>query len=87
MRLEPDVVVLDFLIGGRDPIQEIRSLRENFPRLKVVVYTGYPDQDLSKRAFLAGAFRVVLKTIDSFAIKQAIRAAAAADDEQTRKKQ
>jgi two-component system, NarL family, invasion response regulator UvrY len=53
---EPDVLVMDVGLPGKNGIEILKSLREQFPRLKVLMVSMYPEDQYAVRAFRAGAF-------------------------------
>lgn len=52
---DPDVVVLDLSMPGEDGFSLIRRIRAQWPRIKVIVFTGSADDQSVGQAFLAGA--------------------------------
>jgi two-component system, NarL family, invasion response regulator UvrY len=53
---EPDVLVMDVGLPGKNGIEILKLLREQFPRLKVLMVSMYPEDQYAVRAFRAGAF-------------------------------
>lgn len=53
---EPDVLVMDVGLPGKNGIDILKSLREDHPRLKVLMVSMYPEDQYAVRAFRAGAF-------------------------------
>ena len=53
---EPDVLVMDVGLPGKNGIEILKSLREEYPRLKVLMVSMYPEDQYAVRAFRAGAF-------------------------------
>ena len=53
---EPDVLVMDVGLPGKNGIEILKSLREEYPRLKVLMVSMYPEDQYAVRAFKAGAF-------------------------------
>lgn len=52
---KPDVVVLDLGMPGTDVIALIGRLREVSPEVRILVYSGYDDQETIDLAIDAGA--------------------------------
>jgi two-component system response regulator DesR len=61
---EPDVLLVDLTMRGRDPIDAIRDVHAAFPELRIVVLSGTSDPRLLDRAREAGAAERILKTCD-----------------------
>jgi DNA-binding NarL/FixJ family response regulator len=53
---EPDVLVMDVGLPGKNGIDILKSLREEHPKLKVLMVSMYPEDQYAVRAFRAGAF-------------------------------
>ena len=53
---EPDVLVMDVGLPGKNGIEILKSLRDEYPRLKVLMVSMYPEDQYAVRAFKAGAF-------------------------------
>jgi two-component system invasion response regulator UvrY len=53
---EPDVLVMDVGLPGKNGIDILKALREDHPRLKVLIVSMYPEDQYAVRAFRAGAF-------------------------------
>lgn len=69
----PDVLLIDLTMEGRDPIEVIRELRAEFPRLRIVVLSGSSDPKVLDRARAAGASEIARKGIDVSDTLKAIR--------------
>ena len=61
-----DVLLLDLNIPGEDYAQNIKKIRENYPFLRIIIYTSYNHPDLIKS--------VVELKIDGFLLKNTPRA-------------
>lgn len=53
---EPDVLVMDVGLPGKNGIDILKALREEHPKLKVLMVSMYPEDQYAVRAFRAGAF-------------------------------
>ena len=69
----PDVLVIDLIMPGRDPIEAIQEAREVAPDLRIVAFSGTVDPQLLSRARQAGASQVVRKTCDVYETLDVIR--------------
>jgi DNA-binding NarL/FixJ family response regulator len=71
--LEPDVVLLDLILGAENGVQVLPRIRTAAPRCRVVVLTSYTDGDLVEPALAAGADGYLLKTAAAEGVLDAIR--------------
>lgn len=58
---QPDLIILDILLGDEDGLTILPALREAARDARVLVLTGLRSSDSQRRAILAGAMGVVLK--------------------------
>ena len=57
----PHVVIVDLCLGQHDGVHLIQCLRQDFPQIKVLVFSMYGDEAHVNRAFQAGACGFVTK--------------------------
>lgn len=60
-RLDPDIVVLDIDMPGRNPFEACAEVARRAPRSRVVVFSGHVRLDLIERAIESGAWAYVSK--------------------------
>lgn len=60
-RHQPDVLLMDIDMPGRDGIQAVQSLRREFPNVEVLMLTVFDDDERVFRALCAGASGYLLK--------------------------
>jgi DNA-binding NarL/FixJ family response regulator len=62
----PDVVILDLGMTGStfEPITAVRMLLQDYPKVRVLVLTGYDDEIYIRQIIDAGAYGYVLKSDD-----------------------
>jgi DNA-binding NarL/FixJ family response regulator len=60
-RLRPDVVVLDVNLPNVDGLRACRQLTQQYPEVKVILFTAVDDPEVKRRAFEAGAADFVHK--------------------------
>ncbi len=65
IELEPDVVIMDIRLPGKNGIQATKDILEVKPETKVVILTSYAEDELLFDAINAGAYGYVLKQIGS----------------------
>lgn len=64
-RYQPDVVVMDIRLPGKNGIEATREIKQLFPKTQVIILTSYAEDDLLFEAIAAGASGYVLKQIGS----------------------
>ncbi|MBV8210590.1 MAG: response regulator transcription factor [Burkholderiaceae bacterium] len=52
---EVDLLVMDLSLPGKDGIEILKALHGDYPRLKVLIISMYPEEQYAVRAFKAGA--------------------------------
>ncbi|UNX56230.1 response regulator transcription factor [Georgenia sp. TF02-10] len=75
--LDPDVLLLDLRMPGRDGIATLEALRERGSEVPVLVLTTFDDDELVLRALRAGARGYLLKDVALDELVGAIRTLAA----------
>lgn len=76
-RLQPDVVLMDLLLGDMDGVEATRQIRRRLPGAQVIALTSVRDELWIQRALAAGAIAYLLKNADAQELAAAIRCAAA----------
>ena len=72
---DPDVVVTDIAMPGRDGIAATAALRAHRPGARVVLVTVHDDPELAERGYAAGALAYVLKLAAARDLVPAVHAA------------
>jgi len=62
-RFEPDLVIMDVRLPDGSGIEACREIRAEFPAMRIVMLTSYPDEEAVLSAILAGASGYLLKQI------------------------
>lgn len=76
-RHEPDVVVADVQLSGRDDgIDLCESLRSHHPKVRTLILTRFNREQVMVRAFAAGARAFVVKNSDPEVLRFGVRTAA-----------
>lgn len=70
---QPDVVLVELLLPGKNGAELIRALRTINPKVKCLVCTGFAEEERIFRALEAGAYGYILKQNTGEEIVQAIR--------------
>lgn len=71
----PDVILMDILMPGMDGILATRAILEQYPQVKIVILTSYPEDDLVQHSLEAGAVGYILKDTSMDDLADAIRSA------------
>jgi NarL family two-component system response regulator YdfI len=74
--LQPDVVLMDLRMPGMGGLEAIEQIRQQWPRVAVVILTTYDDDELMLKGLRAGASGYLLKDVGRATLFHAIRAAA-----------
>ncbi len=72
-----DVLVMDVDMPGKNGIEALGLLREEFPRLQALILSAFPEEQYAVRALRAGAAGYLNKAAAPEALVDAVRAAAA----------
>ena len=71
---DPDLVLLDVRMPGRDGASLCEELLRRWPEMKVVMLSAFVDEDAIQRSLLAGAKGYLLKDIDAVGLLAQLRA-------------
>jgi CheY-like chemotaxis protein/DNA-binding XRE family transcriptional regulator len=74
----PDVVLLDMKMGRADGATVLTEIRKRWPRLCVVVVTGYPSLDSMRQTFRQDVFDYLAKPFGLDELRRTLAQAAAA---------
>jgi len=61
---QPDVLVSDIRMPGKDGIQLLEEIQRSYPQLPVIIMTAYSDLDSAVSAYQGGAFEYLPKPFD-----------------------
>ena len=76
-RTSPDVVLLDMRMPGMDGLRCLEVLRERYPSVKAIIFSGSDDPAVVDAAFARGAVAFIQKTIDPADLGAVVRQAVA----------
>ena len=76
-KLAIDLVLLDIAMPVRDGLDVLKSLKDEFPRLPVLMLSTYPEKQYAARCLKLGAAGYLNKSADPDQLAGAIRKAAA----------
>lgn len=64
-KLQPDVVLMDMVMPGLNGLEATRQIRKRFPTTRVLILTGYMEDEQILSALRAGASGYVVKRSDT----------------------
>jgi NarL family two-component system response regulator LiaR len=70
---QPDVILMDIVMPDMDGLVATRAILHQFPDIRIVVLTTYPEHDVVQEALRAGAVGYLLKNMPAEKIMAAIR--------------
>ena len=71
----PDIILLDLVMPEMGGIETTKQIKQQFPKLKVIILSGSDDEPSILKAIAAGAQGYLLKNINTDDLARAIRAA------------
>ncbi|NLD19161.1 MAG: response regulator transcription factor [Clostridiales bacterium] len=71
-KTHPDLGIIDLKMPYRDGASAIRILKELMPEMKVLAFTTFEDDETIRAAVSAGCDGLLLKVIDSEALKNSL---------------
>jgi len=71
--LQPDVVLMDINIPGKNGIEAVKEIKDNFPKVNVCMQTVFEDDDKIFASLCNGASGYILKNTPPEKVLQAIR--------------
>lgn len=63
-QLEPDVVMTDIRMPYMDGLALTSRIREKYPSMKVLVFSGYDDFEYAQQAIKLGVIEYILKPVN-----------------------
>ncbi len=72
LALDPDLILIDLLMPGKDGIQITRELREAGCRAKIIMLSQVSDKDMIAKAYTAGVEFFIQKPINLIEVRQVI---------------
>ena len=72
LALDPDMILIDLLMPGKDGIQITRDLREAGCRAKFIMLSQVSDKDMISKAYTAGIEFFIQKPINLIEVRQII---------------
>lgn len=72
-RIPVDVVLLDINMPGLKTIEVVKTIRKNFPKMKIIILTVHSDKGMVLSMLKAGAHGYALKDEDPNKVHEAVR--------------
>ena len=69
----PDVILMDIVMPEMGGIPATRAILEQYPQVKIIMLTSYPEDDLIQESLEAGAMGFLLKNASINTLANAIR--------------
>jgi Response regulator containing CheY-like receiver domain and AraC-type DNA-binding domain len=73
LRLQPDLVILDFRMPGLNGIECCERIAEQAPRIRRILLTAYQDFQLAKQAISCGVTEFITKPLDRGELLETLR--------------
>ena len=74
LRVKPcDVLLLDISLPGKSGVDVLRSVRQRYPELKVLILTGFPEESYALAMIRNGANGYLCKDCEADELPRAIR--------------
>lgn len=70
-----DVAILDYDLPGKNGLQLLRAIKEQFPEVEVIMMTGVGDEAIAHRAMEEGAYDYLNKPLDPSELRQVVEQA------------
>jgi NarL family two-component system response regulator LiaR len=71
----PDVILMDMVMPGMDGLETTRAVLDQYPEVKIIVLTSFPEEELVLKTMAAGASGYLYKNAAIDILPGAIRAA------------
>ena len=68
-RLKPDVLITDIKMPFMDGLSLSEIVKEEFPRIRIIIISGYDDFEYARQAIAAGVDRYLLKPVTRAALR------------------
>ncbi len=73
-QLQPDVILMDIRLPDRSGIEVCRDIKQQYPRIHILMLTSYANDDMVTEAIVAGATGYILKQLSTGELLKAVRA-------------
>jgi two-component system, NtrC family, response regulator AtoC len=63
--LMPDIIVLDYMLGGMDGLEMLTRIKKQLPETQVILLTAQKNMDTAVQLMKAGAYEYIIKDKDA----------------------
>lgn len=74
-KIRPDVILMDMVMSGMDGLETTRAVLAQYPDMKIVILTTFPEGDVVRDTLEAGALGFLTKNMEIDKLADAVRAA------------
>lgn len=71
-QVEPDVVIADIRMPDIDGLELCSILKEKYPKIKVIIISGYKDFEYARKAIVLGVYNYILKPLDEKCVMETV---------------
>jgi DNA-binding NarL/FixJ family response regulator len=68
-----DLAIIDISMPGRNGMDVLKEIKENYPEIKVIIFSMYPEDQFAVRAIKAGAAAYLTKDLPAIEFTEAVR--------------
>lgn len=69
---QPELIILDVSMPMMDGLQAAAEIRKRFPEIKILMYSGFRETELQKKALAAGADIYLEKSGDLATLRKSV---------------
>ena len=70
--LQPDIIIMDVRLPDGSGVEACHRIHQDYPDIKIIMLTSFPDEDVVIESILAGASGFVLKEIKGNSLVEAV---------------
>jgi DNA-binding NtrC family response regulator len=74
-KANPDLIILDIKMPQKNGLEALKELRQQNPKVKVIIITGYQSIETASEASKYGIFEYITKPFESSLVKETVQKA------------